>query len=94
MDPASKQSLVASVKGLMQSGVQPNVKQWARSMELTCNRVGLLLSGDLQTAIAMASKSHDLDSLLTPTDKAKDLVVYSVSEEYFEARRELGLSVR
>ncbi|NJK30990.1 MAG: hypothetical protein HC927_00500 [Deltaproteobacteria bacterium] len=63
-------------------------------MELTCYRVGFLLCGDLPTAALMVSQESGLlGSTMTPKDKIKELVLYSISEDYFEARRAVGIQV-
>ncbi|MFO7567380.1 MAG: tetratricopeptide repeat protein, partial [Enhygromyxa sp.] len=82
------------MKKFSQAGGSTDVKRWAAAVELTCYRVGLLLCGDLQTAALMVSQeSNLLGSTMTPKDKIKELVLYSISEDYFDARRGIGIQV-
>jgi hypothetical protein len=71
-----------------------DVKGWARAAELAGYRVGFLMCNDLATAAhAISQEQRMLGSFLTPKDALRELVVYSVSEDYFVARRALGLHV-
>lgn len=71
-----------------------DVKGWARASELAGYRVGFLLCNDLATAAhAISQEQRMLGSFLTPKEALRELVVYSVSEDYFVTRRALGLSV-
>ena len=71
-----------------------DVKRWARAAELAGYRVGYLLCDDLATAAsAISQEQRMLGSFLTPKDALRELIVYSVSEDYFNARRALGLNV-
>ncbi len=62
--------------------------------ELTGYRVGFLLCGDLPTSALMISQESSLlGSTMTPKDKIKELVLYSISEDYFKARKGIGIAV-
>lgn len=83
----------AALARMAQAG-EVDVKRWARAAELAGYRVGLLLCNDLTTAAhAIGQEQRMLGSFYSPKDALRELVVYSVSEEYFEARRSLGLHV-
>ena len=57
-------------------------------------RVGLLLCHDLRIAGQMISQEQSLlGSTMGPRDKIKELVLYSISEDYFTARRAIGVTV-
>jgi tetratricopeptide (TPR) repeat protein len=86
--------LVSLMKKFIAAGGSTDVKRWASAVELTGYRVGLLMCGDLQTAALMVSQeSNLLGSTMTPKDKIKELVLYSISEDYFDARRGIGVQV-
>ena len=71
-----------------------DVKRWAQTTELAGYRVGLLLCDDLVVAAHMISQESAIfGSTLTPKDRVKELVRYSVSEDYFKARYNIGLQV-
>lgn len=70
------------------------IAAWRTATDLTANRVGLIVSNDLETAAkAIATEGAALSSL-SVKDRLRDLLAYSVSEQYFSVRRHLGLHVR
>jgi tetratricopeptide (TPR) repeat protein len=70
------------------------ISQWRTATDLTANRVGFIVSNDLETAAkAIATEGTGLSSL-SVKDRLRDLLAYSVSESYFGVRRHLGLHVR
>ena len=82
------------MKKFIQAGGSTDVKRWAAAVELTGYRVGFLLCGDLPTSALMISQESSLlGSTMTPKDKIKELVLYSISEDYFDARRSIGVQV-
>jgi hypothetical protein len=82
------------IKKFIEAGGSTDVKRWAAARELTNYRVGLLLCGDLVIAAQMVSQEQSMmGSAMSPKDKIKELVLYSISEDYFAARRAIGLSV-
>jgi golgin subfamily B member 1 len=95
MQPAAKDQLRSLLQKLIEAGGRTDVKRWAASSELTAYRVGLLLSGDLRIAGQMISQEQaSLGAKWTPRDKIKELVLYSISEDYFAARRAIGVSAQ
>ena len=49
---------------------------------------------DLRIAGQMISQEQSmLGSAMSPRDKIKELVLYSISEDYFTARRNVGMNV-
>lgn len=70
------------------------VSGWRTATDLTANRVGLIVANDLETAAkAIATETAALSSL-TVKERLRDLLAYSVSEQYFTVRRHLGLHAR
>nr|MBA2538892.1 hypothetical protein [Deltaproteobacteria bacterium] len=67
---------------------------WRTATDLTANRVGFVVSNDLETAAkAIATEGAALSSL-SVKDRLRDLLSFAVSEAYFNVRRHLGLHVR
>jgi hypothetical protein len=66
---------------------------WQSATDLTANRVGFILSNDLEIAARnVATESGGL-SVMPVKERLRELLAYSVSEEYFAVRKHLGLSV-
>jgi len=92
MQPGARDQVRSMLHEYIEAGGSTDLKRWAAASELTAYRVGLLLSGDLRIAAQMISEEQaSLGSTMSPRDKIKELVLYSISEDYFAARRALGL---
>jgi tetratricopeptide (TPR) repeat protein len=71
-----------------------SVGAWQRGVEHTCNRAGFALSGNLKAAVSIlkgakvVSPSGDNRALI------RELVFYSISDEYFTLREELGVAIK
>ena len=94
MQPAALDRLRSLIQKFVDAGGSTDVKRWAAAVELTSYRVGLLLCHDLRIAGQMISQEQAmLGSAMGPRDKIKELVLYSISEDYFAARRAIGVQV-
>jgi tetratricopeptide (TPR) repeat protein len=94
MQPAALDQLRSLMQKFIDAGGSTDVKRWAAASELTAYRVGLLLCHDLRIAGQMISQEQSmLGSTMGPRDKIKELVLYSISEDYFTARRASGVTV-
>lgn len=70
-----------------------DVRAYMDGAELTSNRVGALLAGDLEIVRKMVQAEKAQVSKLRDEAKVKDLVLFIVSEDYTVLRQQLGLSV-
>lgn len=94
MQPAARDQLRSLLQKFIEAGGSTDVKRWAAASELTAYRVGLLLSADLRIAGQMISQEQaplGVGATMSPRDKIKELVLYSISEDYFTARRAIGV---
>jgi hypothetical protein len=66
--------------------------RWARGIELVSARVALLAVGEISLA-ADLTRRFPVGGQTTPEDQRRDLLAFSLSEEYFELRRRLGVAV-
>ncbi|HWM87089.1 MAG TPA: tetratricopeptide repeat protein, partial [Kofleriaceae bacterium] len=66
---------------------------WRTATDLTANRVGFILCNDLETAARRVAVESAGASTLSAKDRLRDLLAYSVSEQYFGVRRHLGLAL-
>jgi tetratricopeptide (TPR) repeat protein len=93
MQPVQIEGLRIVVKRFVDEGAKANIKLWNQAVELTASRCGLLVSGDLEIAKKILSSEAQLPGDLTPAEKMKELLVFSVSEEYSNLRKALGVAV-
>jgi hypothetical protein len=69
-----------------------DVRSYLDGAELTSNRVGTLLAGDLEVARKAVVMEKAQVSKLREETRVRDLCVFCVSEEYATLRERLGLS--
>ena len=82
------------MRKFVEAGGSTDVKKWALATEIAGYRVGLLLCNDLVVAAHIISQEQSsFGSSMTPKDKIKELVLYSISEDYFKARKGIGIAV-
>jgi tetratricopeptide (TPR) repeat protein len=93
MEPVAFESLSASVKHWMSEGSTANIKRWLQGIEVTAVRAGFLASGDLEIAKRILASEPQLPGDLTPAEKMRELLLYSVSEDYMVIRRALGITI-
>ncbi len=93
MSPMEVEGLRKVVSKFLKSGEQADLKKWIRSLELTACRAGFLLCNDLETAARMIQSDSSSVDDIPQTDKIKELVLFSVSPEYFRLREALGIVI-
>jgi tetratricopeptide (TPR) repeat protein len=89
----SRDQLTRVVAKLIQSGTALDLKRWVAGIDLTADRAGFLLAHDLETAVAVIRASDEASSAVSAQDRVQELVLFSVSEAYFELRQQLGITV-
>lgn len=75
------------------AGYPLDVGQWARGVEISAHRIGLILADDLGVAAQHIGREREGFSFLTSRDMVQELVRFSISEDYFAVRKSLGLAV-
>ncbi len=93
MDAVQGEHLRAAVKQWMSEGSTANIKRWMQAIELTACRAALLVCGDLEIAKRILASEAALPGDLTPAEKMKELLLFSVSEDYSALRQALGVTI-
>jgi hypothetical protein len=93
MQPVQLEGLRSAVRRFIEEGAKANIKRWYQGVELTACRAGLIVCGDLEIAKHILSLEPHLPGDLSAPEKMKELVLYSVSDHYFAARRALGVAL-
>ncbi len=91
--PVTEQLVGVSRKLAESRGGVLDVPAWMGAADLTSARVGFALTNDLAAAARVISTEPLTTSPVSPKDRLKDLLAYSVSEDYFAVRKFLGLEV-
>ncbi len=87
-----KERLSSLVSKLIQTGAALDLKKWVASIDHTADRIGFLLAHDLQLATEVIRATEDGASV-PGKERVKEVVLFSVSEEYFDIRQRLGIAI-
>jgi tetratricopeptide (TPR) repeat protein len=93
MQPIQRDGLRIVVQKFVEDGARADLKRWMQAIEITAARAGLLLCADLEIAKKIIAAEPQLPGDLPPAEKMKELIVFSVSEQYFTLRKTLGIAV-
>jgi tetratricopeptide (TPR) repeat protein len=93
LPPLQLEQVIAVGKKLRDDGVRSDEASvaWLQAADLTANRVGYALVGDLETCARLVAADGRPTGTRAPTERLLDLIWSSVTEEMFTVRRHLGL---
>jgi golgin subfamily B member 1 len=95
MQPAQVEEVAKACKIFAKRGMRTDIKRWTQTVELTACRAGFLVANDLETSVQMVGQMEAAGpDDLSPNEKAKELVLFSVSPEYFRLREAIGITLR
>ncbi len=95
MQTAQVDALRQVVRKFVESEGRVDIKRWMQAVELTACRAGFLVCNDLSVAAKMVQQIPPEGSTdLPPKEKIKELVLFSVSEDYFALREALGIRIK
>ncbi len=93
MQPVQRESLRLVVQKWIEDGAKADLRRWMQATEITACRVGLLLCGDLEIAKKIIAAEQQLPGDESPAEKVKEVLVFSVSEQYFALRKAIGIAI-
>ncbi|MBK9265561.1 MAG: tetratricopeptide repeat protein [Polyangiaceae bacterium] len=93
MQPVQLEGLRMVVKKFVADGAKANLKRWSQCVDITATRAGFLLCGDLEIAKKIIASEPQQPGDLPPQEKLKELLLFSVSEQYFTLRQSLGIAI-
>lgn len=88
-----RDALRSMTQKLLDAAPELDMKAWMTGMDLTADRVGFILSNDLKIANAVIEASPEDASSVGRKDRLRELLAYSISEEYFELRKRTGIAL-
>lgn len=89
LSPQAKDDLARAVSKLLQASTALDLKKWVNAVDLSADRVGLLLAHDLESAVEVVRGSDDALS----QRRLKELVLFSISPNYLRLRERLGINL-
>ncbi len=87
-----RELLASLVSRLLQEGTTLDLKKWVTSIDLTADRAGFLLAHDLQMAADVLRATEEA-AVLPAKERTKELVLFSISEEYLALREKLVVTI-
>ena len=93
IQPVERDSLRLVVQRFVEDGAKADLKRWMQATDITAARAGLLLCADLEIAKKIIGAEPQLPGDLPPAEKMKELLVFSVSDQYLALRKTLGIAV-
>jgi tetratricopeptide (TPR) repeat protein len=93
LPPQHMETLAEVVRRFFESKAEADLHKWATAVDYTSTRAGFLLCNDLEVAVQQVLSEAIAVGSADPKDKVRDLIQWSVSEEYFELRSHLGLAI-
>lgn len=91
--PQVYEQLGTLVHRFLSEAPEVNLARWGHAVDATSYRLGFVVCGDLEVAVHLVSQDPVVVGGPQVKDKVKELVLYSVSEEYFAVRKQLGLTI-
>jgi tetratricopeptide (TPR) repeat protein len=82
-----------AVTSLFEAGRSPDISAWMAAADFTAARVGLLLCGDLSRALQALRDTPESLGQTTLQERSRDLVEFSLTDDYEEVRASLKLGV-
>jgi len=93
MQPSDLEALRTAVRKFEEAGGKVNLKRWIRGAAYTAGRAGLLVCGDLQSAVQIVRSTPQRPGEPSIEEKMLELIAFSVSNEYGQLRKTLGIAV-
>jgi hypothetical protein len=91
--PEWHEQLALMVQRFIQQKGQVDMQKWSTAVDLTAQRAGFIVANDLALAARFIQMEPATVGGLSAKDKIKELVLYAISEEYFELREHLGITI-
>ena len=91
--PQAREQLVAVVQRFVAGKGEADIHRWANAVDLTATRAGFLICNDLDVATRLVQTEPVSIGVADPKDKVRDLILWSISDEYFAVREHLGLGI-
>lgn len=70
-----------------------DVSKWIRAVDLTAHRTGLIIVNDLSVAARLIAEEPTQVGGMRPQEKLRELILFAISEPYFELRQMLDIDI-
>jgi tetratricopeptide (TPR) repeat protein len=91
--PQMMEQLGVVVQRFLSTKAEADLHKWSNAVDLTATRAGFLVCNDLDVSARLVQTEPVSVGIVEPKDKIRDLIQWSVSDEYFALREHLGLVI-
>jgi hypothetical protein len=91
--PQMQEQLGVVVQRFFASKGEADLNKWSNAVDLTATRAGFLVCNDLDVAARLVQTEPVAVGVVEPKEKIRDLIQWSISDEYFTLREHLGLII-
>jgi tetratricopeptide (TPR) repeat protein len=91
--PQTLEQLGVVVQRFISAKGEADLHKWSNAVDLTATRAGFLTCNDLEVAARLAQTEPVSVGVVEPKEKIRDLILWSISDEYFTLREHLGLII-
>jgi len=91
--PQMHEQLGVVVQRFVTAKGEADLHKWSNAVDLTATRAGFLVANDLDVAARLVQTEPVSVGVAEPKDKIRDLIQWSISDEYFTLREHLGLVI-
>lgn len=88
-----RERLRSHVQKLLAAAPELDLKKWVAAVDLTADRVGYILSNDLEIATTLVRASPEGSAGVPQKERLKELHIYAVSEKYLALRHKIGIAI-
>ncbi|HKU41669.1 MAG TPA: tetratricopeptide repeat protein, partial [Polyangiales bacterium] len=88
-----RDALRSLTQKLLEAAPELDMKSWMAGVDLSADRLAFILSNDLKVSNAVIDASAEETSVVSKKDRLRELLSFSVSEQYFELRKALGIAL-
>jgi len=92
LDGNDLERLQGYVQAFVSKTADVNLKRWARSVDYTGDRAGMLLCRDV--AVALRVLKDQIDDKKSLSERLRELTLFTVSEEHHKLRAHLGTALK
>jgi tetratricopeptide (TPR) repeat protein len=93
MPPHALEQLGALVQRFIQATPEIDIAKWGHAVDAASHRAGFVMCGDLGVAARTVAAEPGVVGGPTVKEKVKELVLFSISSEYFAIRAQMGLTI-
>jgi hypothetical protein len=91
--PQLAEQLSVVVQRFLETKSEADLHKWSNAVDYTATRTGYLMCGDLDVAARLAQTEPVAVGSVEPKEKIRDLIQWTVSDEFFTLREFLGLTI-